>query len=213
MDRLRSVVPLVILWTWSVWRGFRCNLLLFSSLGSHLYHDCELSRSLWSLACQSPELLIARWLAEVLMLCWIPRIRMPRWEKPTCHCWVSCGFLGAGIFLNPLAGCIYIYKLYHRVMFHISDWHVTSCCLNKIHILWCFIIMIILFIYHTVSLSLDPAVICHGVEKTLMTQGSVEWFVWSFGWAQSLDLFFFMVVGQKVLTSLTSLYKPTDFTL
>lgn len=108
---------------------------------------------------------------------------------------------------------IYIYKLYHRVMFHISDWHVTSCCLNKIHILWCFIIMIILFIYHTVSLSLDPAVICHGVEKTLMTQGSVEWFVWSFGWAQSLDLFFFMLVGQKVLTSLTSLYKPTDFTL
>lgn len=204
MDRLRSVVPLVILWTWSVWRGFRCNLLLFSSLVSHLYHDCELSRSLWSLACQSPELLIARWLAEVLMSWWIPRIRMPRWEKPTCHCWVTCGFLGAGIFLNPLAGCIYIYihKLYHSVMFHISDWHVTSCCLKKIHILWCFIIMIILFIYHTVSLSLDPAVICHGVVD-LQDQLSDLFELW----VGSKLWIFLMMVGQTVLTSLTSLYK------
>ena len=106
MDRLRSVVLLVILWTWSVWQGFRCNLLLFSGLVSHLYQtDCELSRSLWSLACQSPELLIGRWLAEVLMSWFIPRIpmpriRMPRLEKPTCLCWVTCGFLGAGVGLT-----------------------------------------------------------------------------------------------------------------
>lgn len=204
MDRLRSVVPLVILWTWSVWRGFRCNLLLFSSLGSHLYHDCELSRSLWSLACQSPELLIARWLAEVLMSCWIPRIRMPRWEKPTCHCWVSCGFLGAGIFLNPLAGCIYIYihKLYHSVMFHISDWHVTSCCLKNTYTL--------VFHNHDHSVYLPYGIIvlrssCY-MPWGRRPPGSVEWFVWALGGLKALN-FFFMVVGQTVLTSLTSLYK------
>lgn len=97
---------------------------------------------------------------------------------------------------------IYIHKLYHSVMFHIRDWHVTSCCLKKIHILWCFIIMIILFIYHTVSLSLDPAVICHGVVD-LQDQLSDLFELW----VGSKLWIFFMVVGQTVLTSLTSLYK------